>query len=58
MALMPFFAANFYESNPVPVKYILSLLGSIHAAYRLPLTEPSVQTQQRLRELFTGYVDE
>jgi 4-hydroxy-tetrahydrodipicolinate synthase len=58
MALMPFFAANFYESNPVPVKYILSLLGSIDAAYRLPLTEPSVQTQQRLRELFTGYVDE
>lgn len=57
-SLMPFFAANFLESNPVPVKYILSLLGRIEPEYRLPLVAPTQTTQQRLRELFSGYVDE
>lgn len=57
MALMPYFAANFIESNPLPVKMILSLLGMIEAEYRLPLTMPTEQTQQRLRELMRDFVD-
>ena len=57
MALMPYFAANFFESNPLPVKIILSLLGMIEAEYRLPLTMPTEQTQQRLRELMRDFVD-
>ena len=57
MTLMPYFTANFLESNPVPVKYVLSLLGHIHATYRLPLTSPGALTQQRLQDLFTGYAD-
>ena len=57
MALMPYFAANFIESNPLPVKMILSLLGLIEAEYRLPLTMPTEQTQQRLRELMRDFVD-
>lgn len=58
MTLMPYYAANFYESNPVPVKYILSLLGQMQCQYRLPLTAPTTQTQQRLSALFAGYTDQ
>lgn len=58
MTLMPYYAANFYESNPVPVKYILSLLGQMQCQYRLPLTGPTTQTQQRLSALFAGYTDQ
>lgn len=58
MALMPYFSANFIESNPIPVKFILSILEQIQSEYRLPLTGPSLLTQQRLQELFAGYADE
>lgn len=57
MRLMPFFAANFIESNPIPVKFILSMLGQIQPEYRLPLVGPSQTTQERLREIFAGYAD-
>lgn len=57
LALMPYFAANFIESNPLPVKMILNVLGLIEAEYRLPLTAPTEQTQQRLRELMRDFVD-
>ena len=35
------FKLNFVESNPVPVKYALSLLGMIEEVYRLPLVPMS-----------------
>lgn len=56
-ALMPYYKANFLESNPVPVKYIMHLLGHMDASYRLPLVGPTEHTQQALRALFDGYVD-
>ncbi len=34
----PLHAAMFVESNPIPVKWALSYMGKITAAYRLPLT--------------------
>ncbi len=46
--LQPYFAANFLESNPIPVKYILHKLGAIQLTYRLPLTAPTAATQQAL----------
>lgn len=58
MTLMPYFAANFIESNPIPVKQILHQLGHIQAEYRLPLTKASTQTQERLREIMKGFSDE
>jgi len=56
--LMPYYAANFYESNPIPVKWIMQLLGYSQANYRLPLTPPESDTQARLQALFAGYRDE
>jgi 4-hydroxy-tetrahydrodipicolinate synthase len=55
--LMPYYKANFYESNPIPVKYILHMLGHMQATYRLPLTPPSTQTQQALRSAFAEFTD-
>jgi len=37
--LSPLFGALFYETNPIPIKYIMSKLGFGSGALRLPLTE-------------------
>ena len=44
--------ALFLEVNPIPVKYVASLLGLCGCEYRLPLYQPSNETAARLRELF------
>jgi len=35
--LLPLFNAVFIDTNPIPIKYMLSRLGKIKEAYRLPL---------------------
>ena len=44
--------AMFLEVNPIPVKYVLSLLGLCAPEYRLPLTPPSPDVARKLRGLF------
>ena len=51
MHLMPYYKANFIESNPLPVKYLLHKLGHIELAFRLPLTVPVASTQSKLDEV-------
>jgi 4-hydroxy-tetrahydrodipicolinate synthase len=42
--------ANFLESNPIPVKTGVALIGRIPAAhYRLPMVPPSPATREKLR---------
>lgn len=43
--------ANFWESNPGPVKTVLSLMGRCEDTLRLPLTVPSPATRARLERL-------
>jgi 4-hydroxy-tetrahydrodipicolinate synthase len=45
------FEANFWESNPGPVKTILNLMGRAHDAVRLPLVPPTAATRARLERL-------
>jgi 4-hydroxy-tetrahydrodipicolinate synthase len=45
------FEANFWESNPGPVKTILHLMGRCEATVRLPLVEPARASRQRLERL-------
>jgi 4-hydroxy-tetrahydrodipicolinate synthase len=51
----------FRESNPVPLKYALSLLGLIAAKVRLPLVEPSDETKidvaAAMEEASEGYAE-
>ena len=44
--------ALFWETNPIPVKHVLSLMGLCHAEYRLPLCAPMPDTARRLGEIF------
>jgi 4-hydroxy-tetrahydrodipicolinate synthase len=45
------FEANFWESNPGPVKTILSLMGRCDATVRLPLVAPDRALKQRLERV-------
>jgi 4-hydroxy-tetrahydrodipicolinate synthase len=45
------FVANFWESNPSPVKTVLKLMGRCGDTVRLPLVPPSAATRQRLESL-------
>ena len=40
-SLLPFFRAEFIDTNPIPIKYILALKGMIKETYRLPLVPMS-----------------
>jgi 4-hydroxy-tetrahydrodipicolinate synthase len=43
--------ANFWDSNPTPVKTILSLMGRCSHHVRLPLVPPTAPTRARLEQL-------
>ena len=43
------FSALFYETNPIPVKAAMQLLGMDSGILRLPLTEISEENRGRLR---------
>ena len=45
------FEANFWESNPAPVKTVLSLMGRTTDVVRLPLVSPTAATRARLERL-------
>jgi len=46
--LMPLMAANFVESNPIPVKFAMAAMGLCDQVYRLPMTPPSDVSQQKI----------
>jgi len=48
--LTNFHSAMFCETNPIPVKYALSLMGMCENEIRLPLTEPSLESQNRIKK--------
>jgi 4-hydroxy-tetrahydrodipicolinate synthase len=45
------FEANFWESNPGPVKAVLSLMGRTSDTVRLPLVPPTAATRRKLERL-------
>jgi len=49
--LMPLFKGCFVESNPIPVKSALSLLGLIENRLRLPLTSSTGETDKLMGKL-------
>jgi 4-hydroxy-tetrahydrodipicolinate synthase len=48
------FEANFWESNPAPVKTLLAMMGKCGETLRLPLVPPTEPTRARLRALAEG----
>jgi 4-hydroxy-tetrahydrodipicolinate synthase len=47
--------ANFWDSNPCPVKTVLSLMGRCTDHVRLPLVPPSAATRQKLEQVAGEY---
>ena len=44
----PLMEVNFAESNPIPVKASMALMGLLEPVYRLPMCPPLPQTQARI----------
>ncbi len=49
--LLPLMRGNFLETNPIPVKAALAMMGLIEENYRLPLVPPRAETRERLRAI-------
>jgi len=48
--LFPLFKVLFIETNPIPVKTALSIMGMIQAEWRLPLTSPSEESYKKIEQ--------
>jgi 4-hydroxy-tetrahydrodipicolinate synthase len=46
---LPLMEINFVESNPIPVKAALSLMGLLEPVWRLPLVAPKAENLERIR---------
>lgn len=49
--LLPLMEANFIESNPIPVKTAMAMMGLIEANFRLPLVEMAPRNRETLRAI-------
>ena len=50
---LPLMQANFIESNPLPVKAVLAMMGKIEEVYRLPLLPMRRDTRSKLQKIAT-----
>ncbi|MBW2690123.1 MAG: 4-hydroxy-tetrahydrodipicolinate synthase, partial [Deltaproteobacteria bacterium] len=55
LELLEFHTAMFIESNPVPVKKTLELMGKIEANVRLPLVDMGDATLEKLKSVLKKY---
>ena len=46
---LPLMEMNFIESNPIPVKAALSLMGLVEPVWRLPMVPPKAENLERIR---------
>jgi 4-hydroxy-tetrahydrodipicolinate synthase len=53
--LKEFFNKLFIETNPIPVKQIMALMGQIEAVYRLPICEATEESVAILKKLASDY---
>jgi 4-hydroxy-tetrahydrodipicolinate synthase len=54
-ALLPIMRACFLETNPIPIKAALAMLGQCREDLRLPLMSMSRGARERLRETLTSF---
>ncbi|HTV54633.1 MAG TPA: 4-hydroxy-tetrahydrodipicolinate synthase [Terriglobia bacterium] len=52
--LLPLMQANFIESNPIPVKAALAMMGMIEEIYRLPLVSMKPENRNRLEKVLVA----
>lgn len=49
--LAPLFSTAFIETNPIPIKYMLSLQGKCKEVYRLPMCALRPESKEKVKEL-------
>jgi 4-hydroxy-tetrahydrodipicolinate synthase len=49
---LPLMEINFVESNPVPVKAAMALMGLLEPVWRLPLAPPKAENLAKIRSVF------
>jgi 4-hydroxy-tetrahydrodipicolinate synthase len=47
-ALLPLMQVNFVESNPIPVKAAMAMMGLLDEHYRLPMVPPRAASRQKI----------
>lgn len=52
--LLPLMTANFIESNPIPVKAALAMMGMIGERYRLPLVPMGAENRRKFARILKG----
>ncbi|MBB6480624.1 4-hydroxy-tetrahydrodipicolinate synthase [Spirochaeta isovalerica] len=52
--LLPLFKAMFLETNPLPVKTAMAIMGKVEEIFRLPLCPSSGETKEKLKEVLKG----
>jgi len=52
--LLPLLLGNFAESNPIPVKAAMALMGLLEESYRLPMVPPKAETRQKLASILAA----
>jgi len=52
--LLPLMQANFIETNPIPVKAALAMMGMIEEIYRLPLVPMKPENRAKLEKVLAG----
>jgi len=50
-AWMPLMEMNFIESNPIPVKTAMAMMGLLEPVWRLPMTPPAAETRARVESV-------
>jgi 4-hydroxy-tetrahydrodipicolinate synthase len=53
--MYPLFTALFYETNPIPVKEALAMMGKIRPELRLPLSGLSTENREKLSRTLKDY---
>jgi 4-hydroxy-tetrahydrodipicolinate synthase len=48
---LPLMNVNFIESNPIPVKAAMAMMGLLEAAWRLPLVAPAPASRTRIEKV-------
>ena len=58
-AWMPLMEVNFIESNPIPLKIAMAMIGLLEPVWRLPMTPPSAETRARVEAVLrsTGLLE-
>ncbi len=52
--LLPLMQVNFIETNPIPVKAALAMLGMIEEVYRLPMVPMRPENRAKLEKVMAG----